>query len=139
MIRTYTPDALLQFKDSYAVTSDAAAQVSSADKIVDLGLARFEGVMVFNVSAIDIASGNETYDCLIQVSNSATFATASDIKTVATLRLEAATLGAAGRYEIPFLNVRDGTAYRYARIYTDVGGTTPSITYTAYAHELKWK
>lgn len=139
MFRTYTPDALLQFKDSYAVTSDAAAQVSSADKIVDLGQARFEGVMVFNVSAITVDS-TQTYDCLIQVAASSTFGTASGIKTVAMLRLQAATGGTTGRYEIPFVNVQDGTAYRYARIYTDVGGSgTTSITYTAYAHEVKWK
>jgi hypothetical protein len=37
-----------------------------------------------------------------------------------------------GRYELPFSNEINGTTYRYARAYTNVSGTTPSINYTAY-------
>lgn len=131
-------DADLEFKDAGAVTSSAAAQVDSTDKIIDLGAGYYEGDMVIDVSAIEIASNTEYYTIGIQVSSSATFA--STYATVAALTLGANEVlsgdidSAIGRYVLPFHNEHQGTIYRYARIYTTVGGdVSTGINYAAFA------
>lgn len=135
--RTYTFDALTQLKDAGAVTSSAAAQVASAAKILDMGAGRFDGTVVFDVSAIDIASNDEVYDLIIQGSNSATFA--SGVENLAQLNLAAAAVrdgggqaSTVGRYELGVTNEQADVVYRYVRAYTKVAGTTPSINYTAF-------
>jgi len=135
--RVYNFDADLELKDSYAVTSSAAAQVDSANKIVDVGAARCDGNVVVDVTAIDIASNDEEYDIILQGSNSATFA--SGIENLAQLNLGATEVrqGGAqdstiGRYEMPFTNEQNDTVYRYLRIYTVVGAASSSITYSAW-------
>lgn len=137
--RIYNFDAEMEFKDAGLVASSAAAQVDSADKIVDVGAGRFEGVMVIDVSAIEIASDNEEYDILVQGSSSATFA--SDIQNLAQMNLGATEVrqGGAidslvGRYELPFVNEQADVRYRYLRVYTVVAGSIATgINYTAFA------
>jgi hypothetical protein len=129
--RGYNFDALLEMKDAGAIVADAAAQVAGVDRVLDLGAARWEGVVVINTTALDLADTNETYDVQIQLSNSATFASGNEIFCKVPIT-------ALGRVEVPFVNQKYGTGYRYARLFTDVGGTTPSINYTAYASTLKW-
>jgi hypothetical protein len=123
-------------KDAGLVASSAAATVDSAAKIADLGAGLVEADLIIDVSAIEIATGDEIYNVCLQVSSSATFA--STIQTVAKLEMGAATplLGdvdsAAGRYLLPFRNEFGGTIYRYARVYTVVAGTIATgINYTA--------
>lgn len=135
----YTFDALLQFKDAGLVAADAAAQVSGSAKVVDVGNGLFSGDMVIDVSAIEIASGDESYEIQVQFSSSATFA--SDIVQGPSLKLgAAATLigtdvpSATGRFILPFRNEQNGVWYRYARLYTNVTGTIATgINYTAFA------
>lgn len=129
--RGYNFDAELELKDAGAITASAAAQVGGEARVLDLGAARWEGVAVINTTALDLADSNETYEVQIQLSNSATFASGNEtfVKVPIT---------ALGRVEVPFVNQKYGTAYRYARLNTVVGGTTPSINYTAYASVLKW-
>lgn len=135
--RTYTFDALTQLKDAGAITSSAAAQVASANKILDMGAGRFDGTVVIDVSAIDISSTNEIYDIVIQGSNSASFA--SGIENLAQMNLAAtaardggAQNSTVGRYEIGVTNEQADVVYRYVRAYTVCAGTTPSINYTAF-------
>lgn len=135
--KDFTFDASMQLKDAGAVTADAAAQVASAARVVDLGAARFDGRVVVDVSAVDVASGDELYSVAIQLSNSQTFA--SGVVGGPGLRLGHSSVlpgetasSAAGRYEFAFSNEINGTVYRYARAYTDVSGTTPSINYIAF-------
>lgn len=85
--RKYTFDAEMLLKDAGLVAASAAATVGGNAKIADLGTARFEGVAIIDVSAIEIASNDELYDILIEVSSSATFA--SDIEQAAHLQLGA--------------------------------------------------
>ena len=137
--RTYNFDAEMEFKDAGLVASSAAAQVDAANKIIDVGAARFEAVMVVDVSAIEIASDDEVYDIIVQGSNSATFA--SGIENLAQLNLGATEVrdGGAkdseiGRYELPFVNEQDATVYRYLRVYTKVAGSIATgINFTAFA------
>lgn len=133
----FTPDADFLLKDAGLVAADAAAQVSGSDKIVDLGLSRIDGRVIVDVTAIEVASGNEAYAIKTQFSNSATFATGVIGGTQIELGDSSVLIGesadsAVGRYEIPFCNEINGTLYRYMRLYTDVQGTIATgINYTA--------
>jgi len=147
----FTLDDNLQLKDAGLVAADAAWTVSAAAQILDvggnsssgIGAARFVGAVLIDVSAIEIASGDETYALSIQGSSSATFA--STIQELACLRLgDASTIGSArdvdstvGRYLLPFTNEQDSVVYRYIRGYTDVSGTIATgINFTAYV--VQW-
>lgn len=123
-----THDDEMLFKDAGLVAADAAAQVDGSNKIVDLGLSRFDGVMFIDVSAIEVASGDESYRIKIQFSNSATFASGVIGGPQLHLGDSSVLIGESadsttGHYELPFCNEVNGTLYRHARIYTDVAGT----------------
>ena len=128
----------MQLKDAGALTASAAAQVAGADKILDLGAARFEGTVIVDVTAIEIASNDEEFDILIQGSNSATFA--SGIQNLAQLNLGATEVrqggaldSVVGRYEVLFTNQQADVTYRYLRAYTVVAGAIATgINYTAW-------
>ena len=136
--RSYAYDSELQLKDAGLVAADAAAQVSSADKILSVGAAFFKAVAVIDVTAIEIASNDERYGIWIQGSTSATFA--SDVQNLAGIWLGATEVNpggaidsAVGRYEVFFTNEQDGITYPYIRAYTDVAGTIATgINYTAF-------
>jgi hypothetical protein len=123
----YIFDALLELKDAGLVAADAAGQVDAADKIIDIGTGLFEGTLVIDVTAVEIASNDEVYKISVQGSSSSTFA--SDIVDLAEISLGALEViggdvdSTTGRYELPFNNRKNNTYYRYARLYTDVGGT----------------
>lgn len=140
--RSYTYDNSLLFKDAGAITSSAAAQVSGSNKIIDTNNgasgapSRFDAIMVIDVSAIDTTSANELYDIVVQLSNSATFA--SGVVNRCALELGTTRWGSSasdgtGRYELPFDNEFAENTYRYVRLYTGCAGTTPSINYKAFA------
>jgi hypothetical protein len=138
---TFTFDSDLEFKDAGLIAASAAAQVDSAAKIVDLGTGYTRAVMVIDVSAVEIASNDEVYDIIVQLSSSATFA--STIVAAAKLELGANEVlngdqdSTTGRYKLYFDNEYDLTYYRYARVYTLVAGTIATgINYTAYAAKL---
>jgi len=143
---TYTFDADLEMKDVSAVIgADAAWQVAAAAKVLDMGTGRVDAKCIIDITALEIASGDERYDLLIQGSNSATFA--SDIVILACLPVgDGSTIGTAyagsgvdvddtaGRYVLPFTNERNNIYYRYIRGFTVVTGAIASgITFTAYA------
>lgn len=136
-----TFDADLEFKDAGLVASSAAAQVDSENKIVDLGTGLFRGKMIIDVSALEIASNDELYDIVVQLSSDSDFGTATNIVEAAQLNLSAAEVkrtdcnqdDSTGIYKLYFDNEFDGTYYRYARLYTVVGGTIATgINYSAY-------
>ena len=136
--RTKTFDADLELKDAGLVASSAAAQVDSAAQVVDLGAGLVEGDIVIDITACEVASGNEVYNIGAQISSSSSFA--SDIYEVATLIVgDAAAIPGdvdmvEGRYFLGFKNmIADGTVKRYLRLYTTVAGTVATcINYTAY-------
>ena len=149
-----TFDTLLELEDgAAAVTADTAGQVGGSDQILDVGgdgkpdsadreqEAELHGNMQVDVSAIDIVSNDEVYHVILQGSSESDFA--SDIVNLAILSLADAAVaiggsdedGATGRFIVPFTNERNGTTYRFLRVFVDVTGTTPSITYTARLHK----
>ena len=139
----HTFDYATIMKDAGLVGADAAAQVGGVDKIIDFGGAdvRVDGTIAIDITVMEVATTDELYDIILQVSSSATFASAvlnAAALTVGALEAHAtrgdgASLDLIGHYELPFTNERNGTAYRYARIFTVVTGTIDSggINYTA--------
>ncbi len=135
--RSFIFDSQLELKDAGLVAASAAAQVDSAAKILDLGLARIDATVVIDVTAVEIASNDERYDIVAQFSNSASFA--SGIVDGAVLVLGAHELlpgdtdSTTGRYELKVTNEYDGTLYRYMRLYTVVAGSIATgINYSAF-------
>ncbi len=136
---SYTFDALLEFRDSYAATSSAAAEVDSAAKVVDLGTGYFAGDMVIDVTAAAVDGGDEAYKIGIEFSTTTGFSSGSEYEGPALLIGDSSVTGGdadttTGRYVLKFHNrVVDGTTARYARVYTTHIGSTSSITFTAFA------
>ncbi len=135
---THTYDALTALHDTAtAITADDAGQVGGSDQIVDLGTGVTRGDMQVDVSAIDVAGGDELYHVILEGSNSPTFA--SGVVPLAVLTLgDAAVMigggdtdGGPGRYIVPFRNERDGVVYRYVRLFLDVTGASASLTFAA--------
>lgn len=133
---TRTYDAALLLKDSYAVAvASAAGQVGGQNKIIDLGSGWTHGFVRFEVSAMDVATGDEIYTLALEFSNSSTFASGI-VRGVEIQVGDAVPLAGdidmdAGRYELPFTNEIDGTIYRYVRTWTVASITGSSITHTA--------
>ena len=121
-----TFDYDLRMKDAGLIAADAAWTVGAAPRS-----------MIFDISAIEIASNDERYAIKLQLSSSATFAsTVVEATALWTGALEtligADTDTPVGRYELPFTNELNGTTYRYLRGYTDVAGTIATgINFTA--------
>lgn len=150
--RTYNYDANLQFSDGGAYTASGYLTVGGAQAILDLGgnqgttpaeQARIDAVAVFDVTAIDTTSSNETYKLLVVVSNDPTFAAGNAVCAGAielgfggsTDVVNGAT-SVAGRYEVMFTNNIAGSIYQYAAAYLVAGGTTPSITIEGFVSVL---
>jgi hypothetical protein len=77
---------------------------------------------VVQVTAADLADGNETYSFVLQESSdNVTFTAAS----------AATSTGAAGTYP-----VRGRVTKRFVRLALTVGGTTPSVTFKAWLNPL---
>ena len=135
----YVFDAELEMKDAGLVAASAAAQVDAADKIIDFGAAIFvRGVVLIDVTAIEIASTDEIYEIHVQLSSSATFASTIRGRAALVLGANAVVLddadSAVGRYLLYFDNEYNGTVYRYGRLYTKVGGSIATgINYSGWA------
>jgi len=133
-----TFDINLLVKDTGLVATSAAATVSAVAKIIDMGLGEFNGDLIIDVSACEVASGDEIYTVAFQVSSSSSFA--SDIFQLASLPLGDAVpvMGdvdmGVGRWVLPINNmIQDGVTKRYGRVYTTVAGTVATgINFTAY-------
>jgi hypothetical protein len=127
----YTYDDALSLKDAGLVAESAAGSV-----ILDLGAGFVEGDVVIDVSAIEVANGDEKYTVHLEGSNVAAMTSGS--VTLANLPLGNATAPAdaatgTGRFVLPFRNEQNGTLYRYVRIYTTVAGSIASgINFSAF-------
>jgi len=134
--KDYLRDDSLSLKVSASVTASAAGTL-----IRDLQDAESTGVVLIDVTALEIASNNEIYNIVVQYSPDAAFGTAGNIQDGPQLSLSAKEVKTTtsdkddtiGRYELLTTNVYAGTVYRYMRIYTVVAGTidTTGITYAA--------
>jgi hypothetical protein len=141
--RTYTFDSQTQLSDETgAITASAAGQVGGSAKVIDWGLnTRVDAQAIIDISAIDIASGDELYTFLIQGSSVSNFA--SNVQNLAAVNFgkTAVRPGGAidslvGRYEIGFTNEQAGVMYQYCRLFRVLAGTSPSITSTVWTSTL---
>jgi hypothetical protein len=147
--RIYNFDAEMTLAIAGAVFATAAnhiPQLDGADLVRDVGVGRFEGMIVLDVSALDIASNDENYNFVVQGSNSATFASAVQNLAAVDLGCLEARKGftsttsvdsVIGRYELPFVNEQGDVVYRYLRLMVVVVGTTPTITFGAFIAPLR--
>lgn len=140
---TRTYDTLLQLKDAGLVASSAAAQVSSSDKIIDLGSGRVKGDIIIDATAVEVDTGNELYTIIAEFSDSSSFASGIVPGAMTYLGDAAAIPGGGdtdkgvGRYVLPFTNVINDTQYRYMRLYTLVAGTIATgVNYSAFIDKL---
>mgnify|MGYP001617837773 CR=1 FL=1 len=130
-------DTALIMKDDGLIAASAAATVASVATILDVGNGFTKGTVVVEVTAIEVATGDEIYSIEVQGSNSSSFA--SGIVILSQLRVGDSTVSfesadsTVGTYRIPVENEKLGTHYRYMRIYTRVAGTVATgINYNAF-------
>ncbi len=128
-----------QFTYDDALEMKAAGLVAaSADgSIVDLGEGLVDGFLVIDMTACEIASGNEIYTISLEGSNVAAMSSGSVClakKVFGNLVVPMdAALSASGRYVIPFRNEEGGTTFRYVRLSTLVAGTIATgINFSAF-------
>lgn len=127
----YTYDSALSLKDAGLVAASADGS------ILDLGEGLVDGFLVIDVSAVEIASGDERYTISLEGSNVAAMSSGSvclakKVFGNVVVPMDAA-LSAAGRYVVPFRNEDGGTTYRYVRLSTLVAGTIATgINFSAF-------
>lgn len=118
---SFTYDDALSLKD-------AGLMAESADgAVLDLGKGLVDGFLVIDVSACEIATGDERYTVSLEGSNvaamdSGSVCLAKKVFGNLVVPMDAA-LSAVGRYVIPFRNEENGTLFRYVRLSTLVAGT----------------
>ncbi len=146
--RTYSFDINLQFSDgAAAITASGYTQSGGAQAILDLGgnqstspvqQSRIDAVAVCDVTALDIASGNETYKIIVVGSNDPSLLTGNVILGEvmigkgASLDVANCADSVTGRYEVMFSTNAAGSLYEYVSVYVACGGTTPSITLSGF-------
>ena len=145
--QSFMYDVDLELKDAGLIAADEnATQVDSTDSIIDLGDGRFYGALILNVTACEVASGDEVYQVCTMFSNSSTHASGvvagptfylGDAAGIAAI-LDAPTTvpdtdNGIGRYELPITNVFNNTTYRYLLLSVEVSGTIATgVNFTAY-------
>lgn len=150
--RTYSFDINLLLSDNAAAyTVNGYAQVGGADAVLDLGgnqgvspkqQARIDAMCVIDVTAIDIASGDERYRLKILGCNTAGFA--SSVVELASIGLGKGSSGTPatqgdsviGRYELPFCTEQANVKYEFIKMYMEFTGTTPSLSVQAFVAAL---
>ena len=131
LLSNYTYDSDLRLKAGELVGASVDGD------IIDLGPGLVDGFLVVDMSACEIANGDERYTVSLEGSNVANMSSGSVClakKVFGNLVVPMdAALSAVGRYVIPFRNEEGGTTYRYVRLSTLVAGTiTDGINFMAF-------
>ena len=122
---TFDYTALMQDADD--ITASVEGKVATVAKIFDAGAGRLDARLIFDITAAEVATGNEHYRVSVQGSSSATFAT--DVWNLGGVELGDSSVSletvdtVAGRREVAFCNEVNGTVLRYIRVYFFVAGT----------------
>ena len=125
-------DSQLLLSDAQAVSADAAST-----NILDLGVARnlFDGEPMAVVLQIDVAADgtttDETYEFQIETDDNSGFSSATDL-LVHSIGYASLTAGSTHVLPVPV----GAAVERYLRVYYNVGGTSPSVTVTAFLQPL---
>lgn len=127
----FTYDNALSLKGAGLV-----AATTTEATILDLGAGLVDGYLVLDVSAVEVATGDEKYTVHLEGSNVAAMTSGS--VTLANIPLGNLTAPAdaatgTGRFVVPFRNEQNGATYRHVRIYTLVAGTVATgINFSAF-------
>ena len=126
---TYDQDHRLKAAGLVAASVDGS--------IVDIGEGLVDGFLVIDVTAVEIASGDERYTISLEGSNvsamsSGSVCLAKKVFGNLVVPMDAA-LSAPGRYVVPFRNEEGGNTFRYVRLSTLVAGTIATgINFSAF-------
>jgi len=124
--------------DTALVAKTAGLLAASADgTIIDLGDGLVDGFLVIDLTACEIASGNEIYTVSLEGSDAAAMDSGSVClakKVFGNLVVPMdAALSASGRYVVPFRNEEGGATFRYVRLSTLIAGTIATgINFSAF-------
>ncbi|MCP4648805.1 MAG: hypothetical protein GY853_01815 [PVC group bacterium] len=134
--RSRTFDYDLYLHDGTALTASASGTVDSAAVVLDLGTGFVDADLILDVSALDVANGDEIATVEVRLSDTQ-IATEVYVATQYELGDSAVVSGdvdrTTGRYIIPFNNiVEDGSCKRYMHLYFTLAGTIAAFTATAY-------
>ena len=157
---SYQFDQKLALSDgALAYTASGIGQVGGANQIIDfggpqsrtdLGIIGAQAVVriavVIDITAIDVTSSNETYSIDILGSNLAAgtnpvhlgglkvgYGTATPNGTTGLASTGAGSTTSTGRFIIFATSEQNDVKYEWIYLYVTVGGTTPSITFKAFA------
>lgn len=125
-------DAHCLFSDAQAITADAAST-----NYIDLKAAQniFDGEPMAVVLVVDVAADgtttDETYEFQIETDDNTSFSSATDL-VAHSIGYAALTAGSTHVLPIPV----GAAVERYLRVYYNVGGTSPTITVTAFLQPL---
>ena len=158
---SFTLDAETQLKDAGLVAADEAAQVGGSDRVLDFGnvtsgpvveqVAYTEGDLVIDVTALEVATGDEAYSLVYQLSDDASgngvgFDGGDTVVNMAVVPM--GLIGGLadstadddedlGRVVLRVNNLHKGTLFRFARMFTVVVGTIATgINYTAFLSKV---
>jgi len=119
------------------IASTVSGEYSGECVVCDFGAGLIEATLFVDIDAIEIADNDELYKIELQGSSKENFS--DTYETLAVLEVGAnEVLGGdvdseAGRYKVPFCNEKNGTIYRYGRIYTTVSGSVATgVNFTAW-------
>jgi hypothetical protein len=148
MTRVAPLDVGLQFAADQVLT--ATGFVNNVNTQLDLNIGRFDGMLILDLLALDVSSGNETYEFMLLGSNDPAFG-AGNCELLAFHDFAAATAGrvlasfylgaspvvpapgqSVRRHAIPFSNLMGDYLLRYLQLYLVAGGTTPSVTLNSW-------
>lgn len=125
------------YDDALKLKAAGLLAASTDSLILDIGDGLVDGYVVIDMSACEVATGDEIYTVSLEGSNVAAMTSGSVClakKVFGNLVVPMdAALSAAGRYVTPFRNEEAGTIYRYVRLSTLVAGTIATgINFSAF-------
>ena len=130
------PHSLAMFDADLELKAAGLIAASVDGDILDLGEGFVEGNLIIDVSAVEVATGNEIYTISLEGSSVAAMTSLSVClakKVMGNLVVPMDNATGTGRFVIPFHNEENGVLNRYVRLSTLVAGTIATgINFAAY-------
>lgn len=135
-----TTENRVRIRDSLLVlnTTGLVAASAAGSAVLDVGAGVVSGMWVTDLSAVEVATGDELYTFVLQGTGTAAFGGTDIFNIAGFLAGDAAVLPGGtdigvGRIIVPFHNLFQDTAYRYLRVYCTVAGTIATgVNYTSF-------
>lgn len=128
--------SMFTYDAATALKAAGLVAVSTDGTILDLGEGLFDGFLVLDVSAVEVASGDEIYTVSVEGSSVAAMTSQSVClakKVLGNLVVPMDGPTGVGRFVVPFRNEENGILKRYIRLSTLVAGTVATgINFSAF-------